>query len=65
VSGARGQVGRHIGPRQRRAFAEAIRALLEAEPDITLTELTRRTGASNNLVVQVRQRWREAKERAA
>lgn len=52
-----------MGPAQRIKLAAAIRARLEANPNATLGELAAATGASNNLVVQVRQRWQYERER--
>ena len=46
-----------LSPRQRRQLADAVRALLESCPEMTRTEIQRRTGAPENLVRAVKDMW--------
>ena len=50
-----------LGPKRRHEVSVKIRAALEANPDATLLDLMRLTGASQNVCVGVRKHW--AKQR--
>lgn len=58
-------VGKHLGPKERRAYAAAIRAELVANPEVTLDALMAKTGASRNLATDIRKRWRAERMEAA
>lgn len=49
--------GKTLAHSERRAYAEKIRAALEANPKSTLNELRAASGASAEIVTQVRRRW--------
>lgn len=51
--------GEALRPSRRRQLADTVRALLEAEPTITRSEVQRRTKAPENLCRAVMARWRE------
>ncbi len=48
--------GHTISPRSRLKMAEKIHAIWEKEPELTITEMTRRTGYPRNVIQRVRQR---------
>ena len=54
-----------IGQSQRIAMAARIRAHLDAHPDARIRDVCAATGASENMVKHVRDRWIYARERAA
>lgn len=47
-----------LAPSQVLAYGETIRALLRAEPTLTVPELVHRTGAPPRLATIVRRKWR-------
>ena len=57
-------LGQRITQTQRRMLAEKLRSLLTQEPDLSVKEMVRRTGAPYGMCNFVQKRVREERERA-